>query len=82
MLVLTRKVGQVITLGNPLSPDKAIEILVTDVQGAEVKLGVTAPLEIPVHRHEIWEQKKQEERDAEAQALGQSHSIGAASAPF
>ena len=26
MLVLTRKVGQVITLGNPLSPEKAIEI--------------------------------------------------------
>ena len=58
MLVLTRKVGQVITLGNLRSPEKAIEIMVTDVQGSEVKLGVEAPIEVPVHRREIWEQKK------------------------
>ena len=66
MLVSTRKVGQIITLGNPRSSEKAIETLVVNVQGAEVKLGVTAPLEVPVHRREIWEQKKQEERTAEA----------------
>lgn len=40
MLVLTRKVGQVITLGNPLSPEKAIEIKVVDVQGSDVEGGL------------------------------------------
>ena len=68
MLVLTRKVGQVITLGNPCSSEKAIEIIVVDVQGGDVKLGFEAPVEISIHRREIWEQKKQEKLGAEVQA--------------
>ena len=68
MLVLTRKVGQVITLGNPHSSEKAIEVTVVDVQGTDVKLGFNAPVEVSVHRREIWEQKKQEKLVAEVQA--------------
>lgn len=68
MLVLTRKVGQVITLGNPHSPEKAIEIKVVEVQGGDVKLGFEAPAEVPIHRREIWEQKQQEKMAAEVQA--------------
>ena len=67
MLVLTRKVGQVITLGNPHSSEKAIEVTVIDIQGSEVKLGVEAPVEVSVDRREVWEQKKQEKRVAEVQ---------------
>ena len=68
MLVLTRKVGEVITLGNPRSLEKAIQITVVDIQGTDVKLGFDAPVEIAVHRREIWEQKKLDKQAAEVQA--------------
>ena len=67
MLVLTRKVGQVITLGSPHSPEKAIEIKVVEVQGSDVKLGFEAPGDVPIHRLEIWEQRQQEKVAAEVQ---------------
>ena len=69
MLVLTRKVGQIITLGNPHSPEKTIQIKVVDVQGHDVKLGFEAPGDVPIHRREIWEQKQQEKQAAEVQAV-------------
>ena len=50
MLVLSRKHGEAITIGN----DITITVLV--VQGSRVKIGITAPAEVPVHRQEICEQ--------------------------
>ena len=49
MLVLSRHTGDSIMLGND------VEIVVLGVCGDKVRLGVTAPKNIDVHRREIWE---------------------------
>ena len=49
MLVLSRKCGEAITIGN------GVIVTVLAVQGGKVKIGVVAPAEIPVHRQEIHE---------------------------
>lgn len=48
MLVLTRKSGEGIRLGNE------IKIVVLELKENQVKLGIEAPHEIPVHREEIY----------------------------
>lgn len=48
MLVLSRKLGEEIIIGND------IEVMVTAIQGGRVKLGVTAPQEVVVHRREVY----------------------------
>lgn len=49
MLVLKRKKNQTIMLGND------IEIVVTDIKGDTVKIGIKAPNSISIHRKEIYE---------------------------
>ena len=52
MLILTRRVGE--TLNIDLGDGKApISVTVLSVKGNQVRIGVTAPKEIPVHRQEI-----------------------------
>ena len=64
MLVLTRKVGESINVGHE------VKIVVLEVKGRQVKLGIEAPAHVPVHRSEVY-QKIQEEniRAAEAPAI-------------
>jgi len=50
MLVLRRKVGEVVHIGDD------IEIEITEVGHGHIKLGITAPPEIPVHRREIYDE--------------------------
>ena len=47
MLVLSRKRGEMITIGN------GVTVTVLSIQGDRVKLGIVAPAEVPVHRQEI-----------------------------
>jgi carbon storage regulator len=47
MLVLSRRVGEEIVI------DGTIRIRVVAVQGNRVRLGITAPADIPVHREEV-----------------------------
>lgn len=54
MLVLARKVGQSIVI------DDQIELLVIEVRGDQVRLGIEAPRSIPVHRKELLEQIRAE----------------------
>ncbi len=61
MLVLTRKLGEVIKIG-----DK-IKVVVVSVDGNSVKLGIEAPDEIPVHREEVYEKIASENKRASAQ---------------
>ncbi len=49
MLVLSRQKDQTIMIG-----DK-VEITVVDIRGDKVRLGITAPSEIPVHRKEVYD---------------------------
>lgn len=47
MLVLSRKRGEAIIIGN------GVTVTVLAVQGDKVKIGIAAPAEMPVHRQEI-----------------------------
>lgn len=58
MLVLTRKVNQSIRIG----PD--IEVVVLEVRGEQVRLGIKAPRDVAVHRQEIFEQILEENQSA------------------
>ena len=54
MLILTRKQGESVAIGDE------IQVTVVEIQGKQVKLGVKAPREIAVHRQEIYEKIQQE----------------------
>lgn len=54
MLVLTRKLGEKIQIGDDIS------ILIMEIKGKQVRLGIEAPPNIKVHREEIY-QKIQDE---------------------
>lgn len=58
MLVLTRKVGQSIVIGDQ------IEIVVLEVRGEQVRVGIRAPKTVAVHRKEIYDQIQEENRSA------------------
>ena len=60
MLVLTRTLSEIITLGDPLSTDLPMEIEVLEVRGDQVRIGVKAPRSVQVHRKEVWLQIQQE----------------------
>ncbi len=44
-----------------------VEITIVDVRGDKVRLGITAPKEIPVHRMEVYEAIKREKNEKQAQ---------------
>lgn len=58
MLVLTRKVNQSIVIGD------GIEVVVLEVRGEQVRLGIKAPRDVAVHRKEIFEQIQTENEAA------------------
>ena len=58
MLILTRKLGESITIGDN------IKVTVLGVYGRQVRLGVDAPLDVVVHREEIYVKIQEENRKA------------------
>ena len=62
MLVLTRRTDETIMIGDPKKPEECIEVVVVEVRGDQVRLGVQAPRAVSVDRLEIWEQKRTERR--------------------
>jgi len=63
MLVLTRKKGESIMLGND------IEVTIVSVDGDQIKLGINAPKQIEVHRKEIYLSIQQENQQAANQTI-------------
>ena len=60
MLILTRRIGETIMVGDEVT------VTVLGVKGNQVRLGVSAPKTIPVHREEIYIRIKREEAIASA----------------
>lgn len=69
MLILTRKPGERITIG------ESIVVSVLEVHGSQVRLGVSAPPEVTIHRSEIHERIREQNRQAGAVALSQADAL-------
>ena len=58
MLILTRRVGETVMIGDEVT------VTVLGVKGNQVRVGVNAPKHVAVHREEIYERIKREEQQA------------------
>lgn len=57
MLILTRRVGETVMIGDDVT------ITVLGVKGNQVRMGINAPRTVAVHREEIFARIKHEEQD-------------------
>ncbi len=62
MLILTRKVGECITIGDD------IKIQVLEVKGKQVRIGIQAPKQYSIHREEIYQRIQDENKLAAQQS--------------
>ncbi len=59
MLILTRKLGETLMIGDDVT------VTVLGVKGNQVRLGINAPRETPVHREEIYARIKEDKNASE-----------------
>lgn len=57
MLILTRRVGETLMIGDDVT------VTVLGVKGNQVRIGVNAPRDVTVHREEIYERIKREQAE-------------------
>lgn len=63
-MALTRKKGESIMINND------IEISILEIRGDQIKIGISAPKDVPVYRKEVYNQIKEETKEAvDAEAL-------------
>ncbi len=60
MLILTRRVGETLMIGNQVT------VTVLGIKGNQVRIGVNAPKDITVHRQEIYERIRSDTPHEEA----------------
>jgi carbon storage regulator len=67
MLILTRRVGETVMIGNDVT------VTILGVKGNQVRVGINAPKNVAVHREEIYERIKREQQgDAQGESQGES----------
>jgi len=54
MLILTRRTGETVYIGNEVT------LTILGVKGNQVRIGINAPKNVPIHREEIYERIKRE----------------------
>jgi len=69
MLILTRKIGETIVIGD------RIKVHVIEIRGQQVRLGIEAPIDTPIHREEVYQKIAEENRLASAIDVVHLHSI-------
>jgi carbon storage regulator len=62
MLILTRRIGESLQIGED------VKVTVVSVHGNQVKIGISAPSSVPVHREEVYERIKRERSETESDA--------------
>ena len=58
MLILTRKVNETLMVGDDVS------VTVLGIKGGQIRIGINAPRDIPVHRQEVYKKILQERKAA------------------
>lgn len=58
MLALTRKKGEALVINNN------IEITILEIRGDQIKIGITAPKDVPIYRKEVYLQIQEENKAA------------------
>ena len=66
MLILTRRVGETVMIGNDVT------VTILGVKGNQVRVGINAPKNVAVHREEIYERIKREQQ-GESEGEGEPH---------
>ena len=74
MLILTRRTGETVMIGNEVT------LTVLGVKGNQVRIGINAPKSVPVHREEIYERIKREQQGDEGAGESSESSADFASA--
>ena len=70
MLVLSRKKNESIVINDDIS------IVVVEIRGDKVRLGIEAPKEVPVHRREVYDAIKRSLEDSMNSSPANNESIG------
>ena len=66
MLILTRRIGESLKIGDD------VEVTILGVKGNQVRIGILAPKEVPVHREEIYRRIRAEKERASEPSVAKS----------